>query len=65
MRKNVKKIVSIVLAMVLALIILPIGSLTVRAEEPDLISELETEPDVLGVSYKVGDIIKFGHYEQD
>ena len=76
MRKNVKRIVSIVLALVLAMVILPKGRLTVWAKEPGADAEegivevsetevSEAEQDVLGASYKVGDIIKFGHYEQD
>ena len=60
MKKNWKRVVVIALALILITMMLPFGRLTVKAEEGE-----EGESDVLGAIYKVGDIIKFGHYEQD
>ncbi len=63
------------LALVLLLIIIPIERIDVRAERPgtDLQEEIanesesdisEDESDVLGSSYNIGDIIRFGNYNQ-
>ena len=57
--KKLKKIFAFVLTIVLIMVLIPLGSFTARAEKP------EGESEALGATYKVGDIIKFGHYEQD
>ena len=59
MKKNWKRVVVIALALIQVAMLLPFGRLTVRAEEG------ENGYEALGKTYKVGDIIKFGHYEQD
>ena len=57
--KNWKRVSVIALALILVTALLPFGSFNAHAEEGDGNFE------ALGASYKVGDIIKFGHYEQD
>ena len=60
MKKTGRRVFNFVLAMLLVILMLPLGSISVHADE----AEGDTES--LGAtSYKVGDIIKFGHYEQD
>ena len=54
--KRWKKVSVIALALLMVIMLLPLGSFKAQAEEGEDI-------EVLG--YKVGDIIKFGHYEQD
>ena len=58
--KKMKKIFCYILTSVLIVSLLPFGSMIAKAEEP------EEKGATLGVgNYKVGDIIKFGKYEQD
>jgi len=57
--RKIKGMVSFILAVLLVAMLLPLGSIKAHAEEG------EGEPEILGATYKVGDIIKFGHYEQD
>ena len=59
MKKNWKRLGVIALALIMVAMLLPLGSFKAHAEEG------EGEPEALGATYKVGDIIKFGHYEQD
>ena len=59
MKKNWKRVSVIVMSLLMVVMLLPLGSFKAQAEEG------EDEPEVLGTDYKVGDIIKFGHYEQD
>ena len=60
MKKKWKKIGIISLALIMVAMLLPIGSFKAHAEEG------ESDEDVLAdTDYKVGDIIKFGRYEQD
>ena len=54
--KNWKRVGVIVLALILVTALLPFGGFKAHAEEREDIEEL---------GYKAGDIIKFGHYEQD
>ena len=58
MKKNWKRAGIMVLALLMVAMLLPLGSFKAQAEEG------EGEPEILGASYKVGDIIEFGHYEQ-
>ena len=60
MKKNWKRVGVIALALLMVIMLLPLGSFKAQAEEG------ESDEDVLAdTDYKVGDIIKFGHYEQD
>ena len=60
MKRNWKEVAYIVLAMMMSILFVISSALPVWAEE------IDEDAQVLGAtSYKVGDIIKFGHYEQD
>ena len=59
MKKNWKRVSTIALALIMVTMLLPLGSFKAQAEEG------EGDSEALGATYKVGDIIKFGHYEQD
>ncbi len=59
MKKNWKRVVVFLLALILVAMLFPFGRLPAMAKEGEIGSE------ALGKTYKVGDIIKFGHYEQD
>ena len=59
MKKNWKRVGVIALALLMVIMLLPLGSFKAQAEEG-------SDEDVLAdTDYKVGDIIKFGQYEQD
>ncbi|MBQ6637540.1 MAG: S-layer homology domain-containing protein [Lachnospiraceae bacterium] len=59
MKKKWKSAGIIALVLIMVAMLLPLGSFKAFAKEG------EVEPEVLGATYKVGDIIKFGKYEQD
>ena len=59
MKKNWKRVGVFTLALIMVTMLLPISSFKAQAEKG------EDDSEVLGATYKVGDIIKFGHYEQD
>ncbi len=59
MNKTWKRAGIITLALIMVTMMLPIGSFKAHAEKG------EGDSEALGVPYKVGDIIKLGHYEQD
>ena len=60
MKRKWKRAVCIVSVMLLSILVVFSAGLPVWAEETDGDSEV-----LEATSYKVGDIIKFGHYEQD
>lgn len=57
--KSWKRVGVIAIALLMVIMLLPLGSFKAHAEGG------EDELKALGATYKVGDIIKFGHYEQD
>ncbi len=59
MKKKRKRVSTIALALLMVALLLPIGSFRAHAEEG------ADESEALGATYKVGDVIKFGNYEQD
>ena len=59
MKKNWKRVSIFTLALIMVTMLLPISSFKAHAEKG------EDDSEALGVTYKVGDIIRFGHYEQD
>ena len=59
MKKSGKRAVGIISSLILAILFVFSAGIPVRAEETD---GMET---LTATTYKVGDIIKFGHYEQD
>jgi len=68
MKRLQKKVIMFILTIILVAASIPFEKLSVHAEEgPDenVITEAEETPVLGAVSYKVGDIIKFGKYEQD
>lgn len=60
-----KRVVSILSATMLVLMLVLSAGVVSFAEEGDEKDVIEEETLEAGASYKVGDIIKFGHYEQD
>ena len=68
MKKMQKRVGMLILAIILVVAFIPFEKLSVHAEEePDenVTADTEEAPVLGAVNYKVGDIIKFGKYEQD
>ena len=64
--KKMKQIFASMLAFLLVTVLLPLGNITVLAKGVEADDSWIYEIQALRAgSYKVGDIIKFGHYEQD
>ena len=59
MKKNWKRVGFFTLALIMVTMLLPISSFKAQAEKG------EDDSEALGATYKAGDIIRFGHYEQD
>ncbi|MBQ6638286.1 MAG: Ig domain-containing protein, partial [Lachnospiraceae bacterium] len=67
MKRRWTKKVGLLVAILFEVFFISFAGINVRAEEGDENVDVSqaNESEVLGASYKVGDIIKFGHYEQD
>ena len=65
MKKKGMRVTGFLLAILMMLALMPYGSFPSYAKEGEEDNALTEETEALGAGYKVGDIIKFGHYEQD
>ena len=65
MKKTGMRVTGFLLAILMMLTLMPYGSFLSYAKEGEEDNVQTEETEALGAGYKVGDIIKFGHYEQD